>query len=385
MPVRQPTIGESFKRILEGRKRELEERKHKLAGEKEAKLRDWSRKYKQLQQDYERKYDDFEKVRQLSKQVTVIQPLIEKYFVPISDQAAAEKWSTQKVRTKILEAMGNIQKEASATPGIIEAIRTGVLSDRPGDMWKKLAPGRLKDAGGRLKGMGALAISGMVLEEEGALRKELAELEAKRAQLRKEQESKFQAYGSELERISADAESISEGIKGLGALGFAQEKPRVRQTREMRLAAFALRHAGARPMVESQIRKLNAELGRISPLASELEGYRKSVKKIEEKQLEPLFKLLQRHGVLRKEEKQYVGKEFLKDALRKLKDKVPGAELERHYALMSTVSKYAEYQRNIGRLERMMEESGAYGKMQKIQAQLERLENIRRLMLQAKR
>lgn len=372
MPVKQATIGESFRRILGERKRSLGKRHEELLAKKASVLGEWSRKHRQLQAEHERKSSELNFLKSQIKEAEGMMPVIEKYLAPLMDKGAAERWGDPRTKSEILKITKKIMEEMPShaeSAKMMQGVLTGKIP-----FLKSMMP--RVDRRKLVKGESLLAVIDALKEAEGKLKKELEALEKDKGGLREEHERRLRSHGEEMEKIKSGMERIEAGMGGLGAPGYATEKLRERPTRESRLAAFALRHAGAKPLVEAQIRRLQAELGRITPIAGELDFHKKSAKKIEEKQLNPLFTFLQKEGVLRKEDRRQATEESVKNALVGLRGKVPAKVLQQYEGLIRPVAAYAEHQKNIARIE----STARLERMGELNAELQYLENIKRLM-----
>lgn len=380
----QVTIGESFRRVLEKRGAELERERQRLAEEKKAKLREWSRKYEQIQKEHSRKSEEYASISTQTKDEERIMPFIEKYFVPVTEQAVREKWSPHKAKMRMMELTAKMAKEMPSEKGVTEAIRSMLIGTQ--SMKAGVHPyisEAIKKA--NLKDKSPLVALEFIKAAAERLKGDLEDLEKQQARMRTDYEGRIKEHDKRMAEMSLEAEQVREVLKYLGPLGRAEYVKRARKIRGDWLAEFAARHAGALPLVDAQIKMLGRELAKTAPAAEELEAHRAEAKKIEEKQLAPLLLLLQREGVLKKDERQYVTKESLKDALRSLRGKIQDKAIKQGYAFMPTVAKYAQHQQNIRRLERIMQETGAQERLGEIRTELGRLQRVRTLMLQAKR
>lgn len=384
MPAKQITLGRSFQKILEEKqKRLLEDRKAK----QEALLEKLSRIQRRAKEAGRTLSQYEQEVARMERLV----PVFRKHYDPLARQAFDEKWDEKTVREKAREAARKIREEVPSEIEIEDIVhfvkeiqKTGKYeSPVPYAMYTTLREGeKLEEI---IKPASEVAV--IFRQRADSLKAKIMELEGERGALGRKHEAELRLLKGELERIG-------EGMKGLGPLeysGGARRRRLPRTAQEARLAAFALAHLGSKPIVESRIKGLQDELVNIATLAErhkraveEADDYRKSVKKLEEKQLLPLLVFLQKHHALRKEDRRYMTKEFLKDALRGLKGKVPDSTLKQHAALIPVAAKYAQFQQNIRALEGIADKTAVHSeKMRELNGELKYMEKVRKLIAAA--
>lgn len=384
MPAKQITLGKSFQKILEEKqKRLLEDRKAK----QEALLE----KFNLIQRRAKETGRVLSQYEQEIARMERLVPAFQKHYDPLAKQAFEERWDEKTVRGKAREAARKIREEVPSeieVEDIVQFVKEiqkkgKYESPVPYAMYATLREGKKLEE--ILKPASEVAV--IFRQRADALKAKIRELEGERGALGEKHEAELRLLKGELERIG-------EGMKGLGPLEYpadARKKRLPRTAQEARLAAFALAHLSSKGNVEARMMGLQDELVSIAALAErhkravvEADDYRKSVKKLEDKQLQPLLVFLQKHHALRKEDRRYITKEFLKDALRSLKGKVPDAQLKQHAALMPAAAKYAQFQQNIRALDEIAGRTAVHSeRMRELNEELKYMEKVRKLLAAA--